>query len=474
MAFAVAILLTACDEETGTVGSMLTDDVDQLEVSSSVFKLSSRSVGAESILARSSVGYLGRIKDPETGAYITSDFMTQFNCMENYKLTHIDSIASYSEDGGICADSCEIRLFYEKFYGDSLSMMRLTMYELERAMTEDIHYYTDFDPIASGMVRADGIKTNQVFTLVNEADRKTQNSTSYMNNVRVDLNTPYTDRNGVTYNNYGTYILRQYYAHPEYFKNGITFTKNVLPGFYFKMTGGMGGMAYVSAPQINIYYRLYVKGDSVATRMTFFNGTEEVLQTTRVTNDSEVMQQLISDESCTYVKGPAGIYTEITLPVSDIMKGHENDTINTAHLKIPRYNNHEQNAYNLPMPSQVMMIEKDSLNNFFEKGKVVNYKDTYLSSYSSSTNSYTFGNIGALLSHLYAKMRAGVASDPNWLEKHPNWNKVLLVPVSSTTYTDTYGYSHISSVNNDINLTSCRLVGGANALTLNVIYSKFR
>ena len=152
------MLFTACDEDTGSVGSMLTNDVDQLEVSSSVFKVSSRSVGAESILARSSLGYLGRIKDPETGAYITTDFMTQFNCLENYKLTPIDSIASYSSDGGICADSCEIRLFYENFYGDSLSLMRLTAYEMGTPMTDAIHYYSDFDPITSGYVREDGIK----------------------------------------------------------------------------------------------------------------------------------------------------------------------------------------------------------------------------------------------------------------------------------------------------------------------------
>ena len=474
LAFAFAILFTACDEDTGSVGSMLTNDVDQLEVSSSVFKVSSRSVGAEPILARSSLGYLGRIKDPETGAYITTDFMTQFNCLENYKLTPIDSIASYSADGGICADSCEIRLFYEDFYGDSLSLMRLTAYEMGSPMTDAIHYYSDFDPIASGYVREGGIKKEQVFSLVNQADRAIQQSSSYMNNIRVPLNEPYTDADGVTYNNYGTYILRKYYSNPEYFKNGITFTKNVIPGFYFKMTGGMGGMAYVSAPQLNIYYRLYVNKDSIADRMTFFSGTEEVVQSTRVSNDSEILSQLISDESCTYLKGPAGIYTEITLPVADIMKGHENDTVNTARLMLPRYNNTDQNPYNLSCPSQVLLIEKDSLTSFFEHRKIADFKDTYLCSYSSTSNGYTFGNIGSLVSHLYNKMQTGLQSDPAWLEHHPDWNKVLLVPVTSTQYTDTYGYSHYSSVSNDITLSSCRLVGGKDALTLSVIYSRFR
>ena len=138
------------------------------------------------------------------------------------------------------------------------------------------------------------------------------------------------------------------------------------------------------------------------------------------------------------------------------------------------YNNTDQNPYNLSCPSQVLLIEKDSLTSFFEHRKIVNFKDTYLCSYSSTTNGYTFGNIGSLVSHLYSKMQSGLKSDPAWLEHNPDWNKVLLVPVTSTQYTDTYGYSHYSSVTNDITLSSCRLVGGKDALTLSVIYSRFR
>ena len=46
------------------------------------------------------------------------------------------------------------------------------------------------------------------------------------------MNKPYTakDGNGVTYNNYGTYIMQQYYRHPEYFKNSYTFSTTSVPG----------------------------------------------------------------------------------------------------------------------------------------------------------------------------------------------------------------------------------------------------
>jgi hypothetical protein len=469
----LSLALFSCDNTTDEIGSSLTNNVDHLEVATSVFNVESRSVVVDSVVSRNSTGYLGHIKDPETGAYITGDFMTQFSCLEGYSLNNIDSIASRDESGEIIADSCEVRLFYTKYYGDSLATMKVTAYELDRPMTEDITYYSDFDPIERGYIRENGIQKSKIYSLVNTSELEEKKGKDYINNICVRLNDPYTDRNGVTYNNYGTYVLRQYYAHPEYFKNSISFAHHVVPGFFFKMTGGLGSMAYVTSPQLNIYYRLYIKNDSINNRLTLFSGTEEVLQTTKVTNDNTMIEALASDRSCTYIKGPAGIFTELTLPVDEIHAGHENDTINTAKIVLTRINNSLHSDYVLPAPQRLLMLEKDSLTSFFEKGKVANYKQSFLTSYSTSDNTYSFNNIGALISAMYASKEAGLRSDPDWLAKHPNWNKVLLVPVTAT-YT-TYNYTTLLiDVSNDMSLTSARLVGGDTKLQMSVIYSKFQ
>ena len=155
---ALALLtLASCDETTETLGTSLNTTTDHLDVVSSSFSATSRSVAIESVLARNTTGYLGCIKDPETGAHITGDFMTQFNCLESYKLTDQDSIASRDENGQIIADSCELRLFYTNYYGDSLATMKTTVYELERPMLESSNYYSDFDPLEEGYIRKDGI-----------------------------------------------------------------------------------------------------------------------------------------------------------------------------------------------------------------------------------------------------------------------------------------------------------------------------
>lgn len=477
---ALCLILISCDETTEGIGTSLTDNVDHLEVAASLFNVTSRSVAVDSVVSRNTTGYLGRIRDPETGAYITGDFMTQFNMLEGYNLEKKDSIVSRDEYGEIIADSCEIRLFYTSYYGDSLATMKMTVHEMSRPMTEGVIYYSDFDPMENGYVREGGLHKSHSYTLVNtsELDEKNKernkNEDPYVNNICIRLNEPYTDRNGVTYNNFGTYIIRTYYDHPEYFKNSDQFIRNVLSGLYFKMTGGLGSMAYITVPQLNIYYSVYTNG-KITSHTTLLSGTEEILQTTKVTNDPEIINQLVNDGSCTYIKGPAGIFTEVTFPVDEIMAGHDNDTINTAKLVLNRLNNTIHSDYVLPAPKTLLMVEKDSVTSFFEKGKVANYKNSFLTNYSSSLNTYSFSNIGAMISHLYAIKKAGLQRDPDWLIHHPNWNKVIIMPVIAN-YVTMSNMSILTSVSNDMSLTSTRLVGGygQQQLQLNVIYSKFK
>ena len=470
---AALLLLTSCDENTSQFGETLTDNEDNLSVSFATFNAYSRSVPVNSVIARTTQGYLGRIKDPETGALITGDYMTQFNCLEGYRIGPIDSIASRDENGQIIADSCLVRLFYRNFYGDSLATMKMTLYELDHPMLENTNYYSSFSPLDEGYVRKNGLCKTHVFSMVNKTEAKVKNSTNeYINNICVRLNDPYTDKNGNTYNNFGTYILRTYYAHPEYFKNSKAFTRNVIPGFFFKMNGGLGAIAYVAVPQLNIYYRGYLKPDSISSRYTLFSGTEEVLQTTTVTNDPQVINQLVSDNSCTYVKGPAGIFTEVTLPVDEVFKGHEHDSINTAKMMLYRINNSQVSDYLLPSASSLLMVESDSVNAFFEASKLANSKNSYLANFSSSTNRYAFNNIGKLLTTLYRKKTEGCKNDPQWMEKHPNWNKVMIIPVS-TNYVTYNSNSVLTQVANDMTLTSTRLRGGQTPLVIDVIYSKF-
>ena len=115
------------------------------------------------------------------------------------------------------------------------------------------------------------------------------------------------------------------------------------------------------------------------------------------------------------------------------------------------------------------MVQKDSLHSFFEQERLYDQ----ISSYSATLtdNAYTFSNIGNLITHMQQVRIKGVKEDPNWLEKHPDWNKVVLVPISITYTTD----KTISAIGNNMGLSSTQLTGGPNSpIQINVIYAKFK
>lgn len=466
------ITIASCDDTTDSIGNSLTDNMDMLKVTTDTFNVATRSIVADSVLSRSTTGYLGKIRDIETGNYITGDFMAQFSTLENYKLPEKDSIVSL-QDGEVIADSCSIRLFYTDYYGDSLATMNITAYEMNEPMKEGVKYYSNFDPIAEGLIRNDGMKVNKTYTLtdLSISDEDRADESSYTPNIKINLNKPYTDKNGVTYNNYGTYIMRMYYEDPDRFKNSYNFIHEVCPGFYFKTNDGIGSMAYITVSQLNIYFRYL--NDSTYVGTTSFSATEEVLQTTNISNDKQNIADLANDNTCTYLKTPAGIFTEITLPVDEITENHSNDTINTAKISLTRINNNTHDEYSLSAPSTLLMIPKDSLYTFFENGDNVDYKKSFIATYSSSTNQYTFNNISGMITYMADIKKKGLAENSKWLNEHPDWNRVVVIPVSVTTNSS----SQIVKIVHDMSLTSTKLVGGSEnpyePIKINVIYSKF-
>lgn len=475
-------ILTACDDTTETIGASLTDNMDHLQITTDTFSITTRSVVADSVLSRNTTGYLGKIKDPETGAYITGDFMMQFNTLEDYFFPTKDSIESKDELGNVYVDSCEIRLYYDDFYGDSLAAMKLSVYELAKPYEEGQNYYSNYDPFEQGYIREDGIVKSKMYALTNMGlSDSLRKSSSYSPNIRIPLNDPYTDKDGKTYKNYGTYILQKYYENPEITKNSYNFIHQICPGFYVKIQEGLGSMATIYNSQLNLYFRYRSKytrdnttKDTTYVGTTTFAGTEEVLQHTHITNDKQTISTLAADNSCTYLKTPAGIFTEMTLPVDEIVYNHENDTLNTAKITLSRINNNTHGDYTLSTPSTLLIVEKDSMYTFFESNKIADNKLTYLSTFAN--NGYTFNNISALIRHMAEAKEKGLQSNPNWLALHPDWNKVVLVPVS-TEYVTVGQNQVLAKVSHDMSMTSTRLVGGSanpnQPIRISVIYSKF-
>ena len=456
----LTIAISSCDENTNTVGYSLTSDADRFSLVPDSFQIeSTQSIKADSVLARSSYCYLGCFKDPETGAYITSDFTTQFNLLENesnYIFAAKKDISSLDSDGEPIATSCYLTVLINSYLGDSLTAMKLIVEELDKPIEENKLYYSNFNPETSGYIRNGGLKQATMYSMVDltlsDSMRYVRQKNNYYSYIKIPLNKQYKAKDGVTYNNYGTYLMRTYYQHPEYYKSSISFIKNVCPGFYIKNVDGQGVMAEVLNVQLNVDYKFKTDGTEYNGSKIFY-GTEEVMQTTHISNDKGKIDSLVNKvKDCTYLKTPAGIFTEVTLPVDDIKKGHTNDSILSAKIIFQRMvdlNNRTDDL--LSDATELLMIERDSLYSFFEHSNVTNNRTSFLATYNASMNTYTYNNISSLINHMYTNRDKG----------SKNWNKVVLIPVkTSSVQTSSYSSATVTGINNEMAITSTRLVGG--------------
>ena len=135
-----AIAFTACDDNTEMLGNSIIPSGDAIKIDTTTHYAKSRSILAnDSILANTNRVYLGKHTDPETETVFSSDFIAQFNCVEDY---------GFPEEGvvGDSAYKIELKLFYNSYFGDSLNTMKCEVFELDKTLEEGVPYYTNINP----------------------------------------------------------------------------------------------------------------------------------------------------------------------------------------------------------------------------------------------------------------------------------------------------------------------------------------
>ena len=436
--------LTACEDNTDQLGVDIMPASDFVTRNYRSYDVVTRSyeVG-DSVLARSSMSYLGRFTDPETGTVVKSDFLAQFHCSDTFSFP--DSIKNHD------VTSTELRLYVKGYMGDSLANFKLSVYPLNKVLDPDKDYYTNIKPELYYDATSAPIATKW-FSLsdrtISDDERTDKN---YNRSIRIALP-----------KEVGQAVYDTYRTNPEVFTNTETYLNSDLPcskGFYFKIESGDGAMAYIDVAQLNmnyIYYDNEFEKDTAG--ISQFASTEEVVQATRF--DNEQLDRLMADGSATYLKSPAGIFTLATLPTDEI---NMNDTINSAKLTFTRYNDLVEAKFKLSIPQTLLLVRLDDyLNGFFENYMLADNVTSFVTRFSSSTNAYVFDNIAKLVAQIMKEKREGTATE--------NADKVLLIPVEATYDSN----NNLVKLSHDFSMASARLVGGdTDRVKLDVIYSRY-
>ena len=453
----LSALIYSCDDATTGIGDSTIAAGDSIPAGAAIYNVHTRSILADSVYARTSTAYLGKYTDPQFGEF-SADFIAQFNCTDNFEFPEtIQEITSIN-----------MRMFYDNYFGDSYNAMRMQIDTLDKVIPEKelstfytsvdpaLYYNENSNPVARKAFAAKGASASDT-TIVNYDNYGNTTSYSYYwQDVKLPLAL-------------GQHMLDKYKEDKNNYKNAEAFIKNVLKGFYVHCTHGDGTILYINDMQLHLNFKYLIesssgKVDSLVNGSTIFAATKEVIQANHFEN-SDRLKELVEEKDYTYLKTPAGIFTEVTLPVEEIAEMHLRDTLNAATITFTRYNEKTESKYPMGIPQTLLMVRKCDMHNFFEKNETYDGQTSFIAQYAGSSetaNTYSFPNISSLITQCINEKKAG--------KNDADWNKVVLIPVK--TETDSNG--SIIGLKSNLDMESACLVGGEkNPIKMQILYTTF-
>lgn len=451
VALGIAATLYSCDDETTGIGQFVAD-ADMIPAKADSYTIETESYLLDSVYSRSSTAYLGKFTDEDYGTF-SSDFLVQINCPENFILPdRIEEIKT-----------AKLGLYYTSYFGDSLASIRVQIDPLTKAIKDDgtnkALYYSNLDPTEYYDKNATPLAIKDYSAYDRTIPDSVRNEDGYYPNVAIDLGDEFC-KNFLEKYNY-TETVNGKTIHP-YFKDSESFINNVLKGFYVHTISGEGSILYISDIYLHLTIAYWTKTeadkDTLVHTIVPMSSTKEVFMSTRFRNSG--MTELVSDPKCTYLKTPAGLCTEVTLPIEEMYQAHKNDTLNSISVSFQKLKDQSNSPFKMGTPSNLLMVRKGEMKDFFENNKVYDNKTTFIATYSSTTNSYDFSKLNRLISYIFSEIRPEIEKGETewnkWKSEHQDYNKLLLVPV--TTESDSQG--NIIGVENDLNVNTAMLMGG--------------
>lgn len=489
----LAITFFGCDDNTAGLGLGMFPGSDQnINGKLTTFDVTTQSISVGDVYAKTNIGYVGKFTDETFGTY-QAGFLAQLNCPEgmtfpeafdgDYKSGKGKMITDFNDveesvrknytiikdNQGKGIGNCQINIYlwYDSYFGDSLTACRLSMYELNKKgekgywYKDDKAYYTDIDP-EKYYDKEQSLLGRKSYTAVDlSVSDSIRNLSTYTPNIKITLDKEKTEELG-----------------RELLMNGRTKDlykefQNIFPGLYVESDYGDGTILYINAIQMDVAFlehardsitgaklHTYTGKDSVIYAGRSFTSTREVIQANKLKNDKEVIEKRIQDKDHTYLKSPAGIFTELTLPIEDISNALGNDTLNAVKLSIPIYNEATNNKkFGMSVPKSVLLIRKKYKDDFFKNNELSDGIKSSLFDYSSSATSltaYTFNNITQMVNDCLADKDRG-----------EDWNKFVLIPVLVTKDDSSNSYygtsSNVISIQHDLKPSYARLKGGIKA-----------
>ena len=418
------VCFNSCTDDT--IGTSISD-IQSAIIQDSSFVMTGKTVRNSHLRSRSSIQLLGNINAQGYGT-LSSDVVAQF-----MPPTTIDTVGVHGGDQWI--DSCFItmRVAMGDFTGDSLTPMRLSVYELNQPLPSPI--YTDFNP--SGYYNTGDLMGSVTYS-ANQMVRDTLVTTTGATSIYYEINVPVSV-------DYARAIFNQYKINPATFETPAEFAE-FFPGIYITNSYGQGRVMNFYDIEFVTYYRKYEKRaddtDTIypGTKQSYMAVTPEVLYNNNIDLEPDDAVRAMVEAGDAIVMGPAGYEVEVDFPIQDIINNFKAGSkdglgvVNNLAMELPVEK--VPNKYDIAPPKYLLMVKKSYRDEFFDKDTLTNNKDAFYAEYDASTSSYIFGGMRDYLLDVMKKNGGDVS------EKDVEF---VIMPIDVTKFTNTTSYSYYYS-----------------------------
>ena len=434
----IVALLYSCDDSLKNVGFTIQPETDRISVGTDSLFVVARTISVDSLLpdgmfSKTKRPILGQYKDPLFGE-TKADFVGEFYYPEGGTFPKNTTI-----------DSVQAAVFYNTWKGDSLSPVRLSVYEVNKSLPTGSHF-TKFDPTQYVDITSPIGRGN--FTAANiEVPKAERESQGYYHRAMVDLPKSLGER----ILNLSNEKVLDTDALKEYFK-----------GLYFTTDFGKGTMVTVDHTYLYIRFTyLDEKGsstqqDTIRKGNMILNTTPEVIQINQVKNKNDKL--LEENAEYAYIKSPSGVYTAVEFPFTEKADTLDNRALNLAKFRVSALPDEDTNLkFKLSPSPYLLLVNTEELKEFFEQRKLPDNITSFYAQLDRTTYTYDFGNLAPMINH-YKKGNGGKVKDL----------KYVLVPIDL----EINSQSQVTAVYNQMVPTATTLFKAPSKMKLDLVFSK--
>lgn len=404
--------LGACSDDA-SLGHSLQPGQDIISVYYDTVPVHSRTVVVDSILTRSASAYLGTFTDPFFGT-TACDFMAQLYCP--YDQVFPDDVEQI--------DSAFLYLYYDSWFGDSTTLMHVSVYELDKPLSRVTPYYSNHD--VSEYIRERRLLGETAFTAGDMyATDSMRRLDTYQPIIRIPIDVHLGNR---FLNDYRDSVKAAFFKSPDAFNQYFN-------GLYVDCDFGNGSITYVTHTELELCYGTLLESkttgvrDSFVLAASYFPVTKEVRQINRFTHPdlTQYLDPFNPSDSLNYVFSPAGLFTQVSVPL-DIFTELNGKAINAMHLKVEA-TQPDESTYAMAPPGTLLLVRATDVNNFFAHNSVTDGLYAFMADYDKQNACYDFD-----LSYYAQKMVRQLADSTSG--SFEPYTDMLLVPVTVVKSSD--------------------------------------